>query len=274
MISNEYQSKLSIKKALFLGVLLMLSAFISYAQGDLIEIGESMEDYIKENHVENIEKIAHQFTSSHDFLEKLLQEGHNIDPKSAQIRRKDVAVGKDIDVYVKHFTEHQNFTMFLIPINFYAHAIYDTLLISVIEVSDSWLKDKYHYANLENDSIKSHLLSLENHSLLAEHMYHQSLENVNLDLAEVKVKLHESYMNSNSINIGTSALSDKEKKEFRKTWGLMKKILTHNVNLNAEMNIYVFGYDDMEIDVLYNNAERIYKVTPGNIFTRHHFQED
>lgn len=274
MNSEENPTNFSIKRILYLGVWLMLSHFISYGQGDLMEIGESMEDFIKENHVENIEKIAHQFTSSHDFLEKLLQEGHEIDPKSAQIRRKDVSVGKDIDVFVKHFTEHQNFTMFLIPINFYAHAIYDTLLISVIEVSDTWLEDKYHYADLENDSIKSHLLSLENHSLLAEHMYHQSLENVNLDIAEVKVKLHESYMSNNSINIGTSALSEKEKKEFRKNWGLMKKILTHNVNLNAEMNIYVFGYDDMEIDVLYNNAERIYKVTPGNIFTRHHFQEN
>ena len=246
---------------------------ISFAQGDVIEVEESMEDYIKENHVENIEKIVHQFTSSHKFLEKLLDEGHNIDPKSAQLKRKDVSVGKDIDVFITHFSEHQNFTMFLVPINFYTHAIYDTLLISVLEVSDSWLHDKYYYADLKNDSIKSELLSLENHSLLSQHMYNQSLKKTNLDMAEVTVKLHESYMSNNSINLGLNELSKSEKKEFRKSWSAMKRLLSHNINLNAEMNIYVFGYDDMEIDVLYNDSEKIYTITPGNIFTRHHFEE-
>ncbi len=264
------------KRAFLRSLLVFVLAVLVFplsAQDKLIEVEETMQEYLKEHHVDNIEKLAHRFTSSQSFLEKLLEQGHDIDPDEAQVKRKDVTVGDDVDVYVKHFSEHQNFTMFLIPINFYAHAIYDTLLISVLEVSDSWLKNRHHYLDLKNDSLKSATLSLENHNLLAEHMYHQSLKNVNLDMAEVKIKLHESYMSYNSIEMGMGNLSDDEKKEFRKTWGLMKKIFTHNISLNVEMNIYLFGNDDMSIEVFYNDAEKQYTVTPGNIFTRHHFEE-
>ncbi|MFY0652041.1 MAG: hypothetical protein JXQ96_08420 [Cyclobacteriaceae bacterium] len=244
------------------------------SQKKVVEVGESMEEYIKENHIENIEKIVHQFTASDRFLQKLLEEGHDIDPNSAHIKRKDVKVGDDIDLYVKHFTEHQNFTMFLVPINFYAHAIYDTLLVSVLEVSDHWLQQKHYYADLKNDSTRSSLLSQENHDLLAEHMYHQALGSTRLDMAEVQIKLHESYMSNNTIHMGLGNLSTKEKKEFRESWGLMKKLLSHNVDLHAEMNVYIFGYDDMEIDVSFANLEKVYKITPGNIFIRHHFEEE
>lgn len=239
-----------------------------------IEIGESMEDYIKENHVENLEKIVHKLTSSESFLKKLLEEGHDIDPETERMKRKDVSVGEDLDVYVKHFTEHQNFTMFLIPINFYSYAIYDTLLISVLEVSDHWLKQKHYYSDIKNDSIKSSLLSKENHDLLAEHMTHQALKSNRVNMAEVEIKLHETYVSNNTLHMGLGKLTPKEKKEFREFWGMMKKLLTHNVDLNAELNMYVFGYNDMEVDVTYGKSNTIHKITPGNIFIRHHFEEE
>ena len=254
-------------------LLLLISSEHDVFAQKTVEIGESMEEYIKENHVENLEKIVHQLASSEYFLTKLLEEGHDIDPSSEQIKRKDVKVGDDVDVYIKHFTEHQNFTMFLVPINFYSYAIYDTLLISVLEVSDHWLKQKHYYSDLHNDSTRAALLSKENHDYLSEHMYHQALKSSRLEMAEVQIKLHESYMSSSTLHLGLAKLTDKEKREFRESWGLMKKLLTHNVDLNAEINVYVFGYDDMEIDVSYRKIDRIYKITPGNIFTRHHFEE-
>ena len=218
-------------------------------QNRLIEIGESMEEYIKENHVENVEKIIHQFASSEQFLKKLLEQGHDINPGQAHIKRRDVKVGDDVDIFVKHFSEHQNFTMFLVPVNFYSYAIYDTLLISVLEVSDQWLQRKHYYSDLKNDSIRSELLSLENHAFLAEHMYHQALRTTKLDVAEVQVKLNESYISNNSVHLGLGKLTNKEKKEFRESWGMMKRLLSHNVELYVEMNVYVFGTDDMKIDV-------------------------
>ena len=259
----------------FLSFLVLLTATISSTQGQekLVEMGETMEDYIEKNHVENIENMVHHFTSSNTFLEKLLEEGHHIAPGSARVKRKDVDVGKDIDIYVKHLSEHQNFTMFLIPINFKTHNITDTLLISVLEVSDSWLKKRHYYSDIENDSVKSHLLSSHNHNLVAEHMFHQAIENDRFDVAEVTIKLHESYMSNNTVKVDYGKLTSEEKKEIKETWTATKRLLSHNAEMNAEMNVYVFGLDAMELDVIQNGVQNNYVITPSNIFTRHHFEE-
>lgn len=245
-----------------------------HGQGDQVEVGETMKEYIKEHHVQKIENVVHKFCSSKLFLQALLEKGHNIDPATVSIQRKDVTVGKDIDVYVKHFTEHQNFTMILVPISFYNLAIYDTLLFSVLEVSDNWLSAKFQYDDLSDQKVKQDLLSLENHDLLSEHMYHQALQSSRTEIAEVKVSLHETYISTNTIHLHTGALSKEEKHEFKKSWGLFKKLFSHNVTLNIELNVYIFGYDDMEVLVEGKRGKELYKVTPGNIFTRHHFLEE
>ena len=274
-LKNELINRSKLVMPYLLWGLLSLIFIHERASGQsVVEVGESMEEYLEENHVENLEKIVHQLTSSERFLKKLLEEGHDINPENERIKRKDVKVGDDVDVYVKHFTEHQNFTMFLVPINFYSYAIYDTLLISVLEVSEHWLKQKHYYSDLHNDSIKSALLSKENHDFLAEHMYYQALKSSRLEISEVQIKLHESYMSSSTLQLGLGKLTTKEKEEFRHSWSLLKKLLAHNVDLNAEINVYVFGYDDMEIDVTYGGLDKVYKINPSNIFTRHHFEEE
>ncbi|MFT6865238.1 MAG: hypothetical protein ACJA08_000055 [Cyclobacteriaceae bacterium] len=93
---------------------------------------ESMHDYIKENHIDGIEDMIHQFAESKIFLDFLLQQEHHIDPETANIKKKDISIGKDLDVYVKHFSEHQNFTMIMVPIDIYSELIYDTLLFTVL----------------------------------------------------------------------------------------------------------------------------------------------
>ena len=55
-----------------------------------------------------------------------------------------------------------------------------------------------------------------------------------------------------------------------KSWGLMKKLFTHNLDLNVEMNIYIFGFDDMKIVHYTSDGEIEYRITPHNVFTRHH----
>lgn len=260
----------SIRYCLLLLSLMATSTLL--AQQDSIRINETMEEYIKENHLEQIEDVIHKFTSSRVFVDFLLKEGHNITTDS-EIKRKDVRVGRDLDVYVKHFTEHQNFTMILIPIDIYSELIYDTLLFSILEVSNDWLYRKFHYHDLSNDSIRTSLLSLENHDMLARHMYEQASKAINIGMAETEVHLHEGYISSSTINLHTSELTKEEKKEFRQSWGLLKKALTHDVNLNVEMNVYIFGKDDMNI-VFYSKGKEIkYQVTPSNIFTHHAFVE-
>lgn len=241
---------------------------------DMIEMGESMEQYIKENHLEDIERIVHQFTESKVFLKYLLDKGHHIDPNTVELKRKDVKVGSDIDVYVKHFTEHQNYTMLLVPVDIYPLAIYDTLLFSVLEVSDSWLKGRYYYHDLANDSIKSHVLSVENHDLITRHMFDQMMAEKKQQAAEVSVVLDESYISTNSITLSTHELDKKEKQEILSHWSLMKRLFTHNLDMNVEMNIYIFGYDDMRIIHYTAEGELDYYITPSNIFTRHHFTEN
>jgi hypothetical protein len=245
-----------------------------YAQVDLEEVQLSKQEYIRLNHLDDIESIIHTFAESRTFIEFLLENEHHLShQESTGVRRKDVAVGEDIDMFVKHFTEHQNFTMFLVPINIYSHAIYDTLLFSVLEVSDEWIKDKFWEKNVNSDSDKAHLLSIENHRILSNHMAEQAFENVNEVIAEMKVNLQEGYISTSSISYHISTLTEEEKKEFRKSWTLLKKALTHNVDLNVEMNIYVFGYDDMNVSYFAGGEESTFKITPSNIFARHRFVE-
>lgn len=258
-------------------VLLFLGLNGLYAQqrfgksADVEEVGESMEEYIRENHLEDIENIVHKFTESKVFLDYLLEKGHHIPHDSTKLKRKDINVGGDIDVYVKHFTEHQNYTMLLVPVDIYPLMIYDTLLFSVVEVSDDFLYEKYYYHDLKDDSVKSAVLSDLNHSLITNHMFEQIMAEQKQSTAEVEVKLHESYISTNSISLNTHNMNNDEKREIMKSWGLMKKLFTHNLSMNVEMNIYIFGYDDMRIVHYTEKGEIDYRITPGNVFTRHHF---
>ncbi|MEQ8584260.1 MAG: hypothetical protein RIC30_01025 [Marinoscillum sp.] len=241
---------------------------------DVIEVGESMEDYIKENHVDDIEDIVHKFTESRVFLKYLLEQGHHINSDSVKLRRKDISIGHDIDVYVKHFSDHQNFTMLMVPVDIYPLMIYDTLLFSVLEVSDTWLKEKYYYHDISDDSVKASLLATENHDLLTRHMYEQVMAERKQSSAEVEVKLHESYISTNSILLNTHEMSKEERDKIMKSWGLFKRLMTHNLELSVEMNIYIFGHDDMSILHYTDKGTTEYRITPSNVFTRHHFEEE
>ncbi|MDH5609029.1 MAG: hypothetical protein OEY56_06080 [Cyclobacteriaceae bacterium] len=252
---------------------LMVSYHGSHSQSNVIELGETKEAYIEENHIEDIESVVHSFTSSSLFLKYLIEQGHNISYETIEIKRKDVSVGKDIDIYVKHFTEHQTFTMLLVPIDIYPLAIYDTLLFAVIEVSDQYLMDKYYRNDLENDSVKKSLLALENHDLLVKHMYEQAMKGNTEKITEIQVQFHESYISSSSIQHHIEHFNEQEKHDFRRNWGIIKKAFTHNVELNVEMNIYIFGHDDMEVVYYHRDKKNVHRITPSNIFTRHHFVE-
>lgn len=266
-------------RSMFRVLLLVQIAFLSMLHFTMAqpksraEIGESMEEYIKENHIDEIESMVHQFATSKVFLEFLLEKGHNIDPETIEIKRKDIRVGTDVDVYVNHFSEHQNFTMIMVPIDIYSQLIYDTLLFSVLEVSDTWLKEKYLYHDISDKSVKEKLLSIENHEILANHMYKQAKRDRKIGIGEVQVKLEESYISSSSIHMHMSDLSKYEKKEFRKSWSIMKKAMAHDIDLNVEMNIYVFGTDDMRISYTSKGKSGEYKMTPRNIFERHQFSD-
>lgn len=237
-------------------------------------VAESLEEYIKENHVDEIEDMVHQFANSKVFLEFLLAEGHSINVDANSIKKRDVHVGRDLDVFVKHFSEHQNFTMIMVPVDIYSQLVYDTLLFSIMEVSDQWLKEKYRYHDLSDNAVKEKLLSLENHDLLAEHMYEQGRASDAIGLSEVQVQLNESYISSSSIHMHMSDLNKQEKKEFRKSWSFVKKTFAHDIELNVEMNIYVFGTDDMRLLYYSKGEESELKITPRNIFPRHSFQTD
>lgn len=265
------------RSSILLVCLLIFSAIQAQRFGlsqNVVEISETMEEYIQENHVEDIELMVHKFCESKIFLDYLLQKGHHINTENLNLKRKDVRVGKDIDIFVKHFSEHQNFTMLMVPVDIYPLAIYDTLLFAVLEVSDAWLKEKYYYHDLEDDSVKAELLASENHDLLTRHMNQQVMDERRQSSAEIEVRLHESYISTNTIQINTHKLEKSEKKAMMESWGLFKKMLSHNLALNVEMNIYIFGYDDMEIVHYTANGNYVYKITPSNIFTRHHFLEE
>jgi hypothetical protein len=242
--------------------------------GDVIEVGETLEEYIQENHVEDIEDMVHKFMDTRSFVEYLLKEGHNINPDSIKIKRGDISVGKDLDVYVKHFSEHQNFTMIMVPVDIYPLAIYDTLLFAVLEVSDSWLYHNHFRENLDDPETKARILSDENHHILTTHMYQQVMANRTKELAEVQIKLHESYISTSTLMLDIKELDKDEKENILKNWGFFKKLMTHDINLNVEINIYIFGHDDMEVIQYTDSGEERFRITPSNIFARHHFLED
>lgn len=257
----------------FIIFLCTISTVVS-AQSQFEEVGESMEEYIKENHIEEVESIVHKLASSEDFLKQFLEQERHIHAEAADIKRNDVKIGSDVDIYIKHFTEHQNFTMILVPISIYSLAVYDTILFSVVEVSDTWLQREFPYDNFKNDSIKSGLLSLKNHELLAEHIYDQALTEANTTMGEVRLELNETFISTNTIHENVGKLNKREKEDFKSHWGLLKKAFSHNVDLNVEMNVYVFGFDDLEVKCKSARGTNSFKVTPSNIFTRHHFQDE
>lgn len=259
---------------LSLFIVLSLSANELCAQDNDVkveEVGESLKSYIKENHIEAIEDVVHQFTSSKIFLSFLLDQGHNIDPTTVSFKRRDIRIGDDIDVYVKHFSEHQNFTMIMVPVDIYSQMIYDTLLFSVLEVSDEWLREKYPYHDLKNPEEKEKLMTLENHSRLSKHMYEQGRDSKVIGMSEVDVELRESYISSSSIHMHIADLTKQERRQFRDSWGLIKRAFAHDVDLNIEMNVYIFGSDDIQLHYYSRGETYEYKITPRNIFTRHKF---
>lgn len=247
---------------------------IAQDQSREIEIGETMEQYLEEHHLLEIENMLHKLASSRPFIEQFIEQEqrHLIDGR--EIKRKDVNIGGDVDVFVSHMSEHQTFTMIMVPISIYSMAIYDTLLFSILEVSDEWIRREFPYDQIENDSIKSSLLSLKNHELLAHHLYNQALRLSSSEMGKVKVELNESYISTSSIHEHTSNLTREEKELMRKHWGVLKKAFTHVVDLNVEFNIYTFGFNDMEVTVKNRKGEYSVKITPNNLFRRHHFLEE
>ena len=255
-----------------LGFLLLYSSAI--AQKDYQEVGESMEAYIQDNHLEQVENIVHKLAYSKQFINQFLEKERHIHAEAANIKKNDIRIGDDVDIFVKHFTDHQNFTMILVPISIYSLAVYDTILFSVLEVSDIWLEREFPYDNFKNDSIKSSLLSIKNHELLAGHIYDQALSESNTSMGEVQLELDETFISTNTIHENMGEMSRREKDEFKSHWGLLKKAFTHNVDLNVEMNVYVFGFDDLEVKCKNIRGTSSFKVTPSNIFRRHHFTEE
>ncbi|MEO9966548.1 MAG: hypothetical protein ABJF11_12200 [Reichenbachiella sp.] len=251
-----------------------LLSISAQSQSQYEELGESMETYIHENHLEKVEEIVHKLASSKEFLKQFLEKERHILADSIDLKKGDIRIGGDVDIYVKHFTEHQNFTMILVPISIYNLAVYDTILFSVLEVSDRWLERQFPYDDFKNDSIKSSLLSIKNHELLASHIYDQALSISNTTMGEVQLVLNETFISTNTIHEGIGGLGKKEKEIMKSHWGLLKKAFTHNVDLNVEMNVYVFGFDDLEVSCKHLRGTTTFKVTPTNIFKRHHFEEE
>lgn len=254
-------------------VLFVLLSTHAMAQPHYEEVGETMEAFIKENHLEQVESIVHNLAYSKEFLRQFLAKERQINAEAINIKKGDIQVGEDVDIFVKHFTEHQNFTMVLVPISIYSLAVYDTILFSVLEVSDIWVEREFPYDDFKNDSIKSSLLAIKNHALLAEHIYDQALARTNTTIGEVKLELDETFISTNTIHEDVGDMTKKEKDAFKSHWGLLKKAFSHSVDLNVEMNVYVFGFDDLEVKCKNIQGESTFKVTPTNIFQRHHFQE-
>ena len=248
--------------------------YIAVCQSKYQEVGESMKAYIQENHLEQVENVVHNLALSKAFLNQFLEEERHLHADAADLQRNDVRIGEDVDIHIKHFTEHQNFTMILVPISIYSLAVYDTILFSVLEVSDTWLEREFPYDNFKNDSIKSSLLSMKNHELLAAHIYDQALSSNRTEMGEVQLELDETFISTNTIHENVGSMTKKEKDMFKSHWSLIKKAFTHNIDLNVEMNVYVFGFDDLEVNCKDARGQSRFKVTPGNIFRRHHFLQE
>jgi hypothetical protein len=141
-------------------------------------------------------------------------------------------------------------------------------------VSDTWLHKNHFREDLDDPEVKARILSDENHHMLTNHMYDQVLRDRTSELTEVEIKLHESYISTSSVLLDTKELTKEEQESVLKNWGFLKKIMTHDINLNVEINIYIFGHDDMRIIKYTRDGSESYRITPTNIFTRHHFVED
>ncbi len=237
------------------------------------EINETKKEYIKEHHLEDVENIVHELAKSKQFLEMLLESGHDFDIEDLNLKRKDVNIGEDIDLFVKHISEHQTFSMLLLPISFYSLGVYDTILFTSLEVSDEWLEKTFEVKDPDNNT-KERLLAEEGHRMLEQHIMGQASSLLDLrGMGEVDVTLHESYVTGSHVSLDVSELSNEERKAIRKSWGLLKRVLTHNVNLNVELNVYVFGVDDMDVTFSSHNKTLHFQANPSNVFQRHHFVE-
>ncbi len=253
--------------------LLMASLILVCYGQNFQNVNETKKEYIKEHHIQDVENIVHQLAQSKQFLEVLLKSGHQFDLDKIDLKRKDVKVGEDIDLFVKHISEHQTFTMMLLPISFYSLNVYDTILFTSLEVTDEWLEGTFQVEIGDQES-KEKLLAKEGHRMLEQHILGQASSLLDLSgMGEVEVNLHESYVSGSHITLNVSELDQEEKKAVRKSWGLLKKVLTHNVNMNVELNAYVFGVDDMDVSFASRNTVKHFKANPANVFQRHHFLE-
>ncbi len=262
------------RKIIYLLIVSMcLISTMSLAQKNGEEMGVSMKEYIRSNHIGQIEDMVHKLALSKPFLDQFLEEEDRHDVDVSKIKRKDIGIGEDVDIYVRHFTEHQNFTMIMVPISIYSMAVYDTLLFSVLEVTDTWLEREFPYDNLKDDSVKSGVLSMKNHDLLIEHLYEETLHSMHAEMGQFKIHLRESYVGANSFHEHLSDLTKEEKEMVRNHWGLLKKAFSHGVDMNVEFNIYIFGFNDLEVKCKTKEREFIHRITPSNIFARHLFTD-
>lgn len=232
---------------------------------------EKIKALIKKNHIEDVEILVHRLAKSPEFLNILLKNGHHIDVENVTFKKKDVNVGEDIDLYVTHFTEHQTFSLLMLPVSFYNLSIYDTLLFASLEVSDQWINDRFS-RQIPSDEEKAKLLASETHTLLQEHIANQAGRELKLTgMGEMQIKLHETYVSTNKVTTDLRDLEKDERDVVTESWSLIKKSLAHNTHLNIESNVYVFGIDDMDVTFITGDTERHFRVTPTNIFTRHAF---
>ncbi len=259
----------STRKLLFAGVVCFLS-FSIFAQTKA-ERSENIKELIKKNHIEDVEIVVHRLAKSSEFLNILLKNGHNIDIENVKFKKKDVSIGEDIDIFVTHFSEHQSFTLLMLPVSFYNLSVYDTLLFASLEVSDQWLEDRFH-KQIPSDEAKAEMLASETHTLLQEHIATQAGKHLDLSgMGEMEIQLHETYVSTSEVTTDLRGLSKEEREVITQSWSLIKKSLSHNAHLNIESNVYVFGVDDMDVTFISGSNEKHFKVTPRNIFQRHEF---
>lgn len=235
------------------------------------ERSENLKELIQKNHIEDVEIVVHRLAKSNEFLNILLKNGHNVDIDNVKFKKKDVSVGEDIDIFVTHFSEHQSFTLLMLPVSFYNLSIYDTLLFASLEVSDEWLEDRFHQ-QIPSEEAKSKMLASETHTLLQEHIAHQAGKHLDLSgMGEMEIQLHETYVSTSEVTTDLRGLSKDEREVITRSWSIIKKSLSHNAHLNIESNVYVFGVDDMDVTFISGETQKHFKVTPTNIFQRHDF---
>lgn len=259
--------------ALLLALTICLFPLCTKAQTkkDKKEKENRIKELIKKNHIEDVEIIVHRLAESEDFLNILLKNGHHIDIENVKFKKKDVNVGQDIDLYVTHFSEHQTFSLLMLPVSFYNLSIYDTLLFASLEVSDQWIEDRFNRQD-PTDEEKARLLASETHTLLQEHIANQAGKELGLSgMGEMQIRLHETYVSTSQVTTDLKNLDKEEREVVTQSWSLIKRSLSHNAHLNIESNVYVFGIDDMDVTFISGDDEQHFRVTPTNIFTRHEF---